>query len=157
MKVRAFMTAKRKPDAILEVDKQMISPPDCFVTFVSTAAGWKPLHGTGCAHYVAHQLGIKRGMIGISACDKGFTIKVPELIDGMTTIEAMQVKVNDVWANSAKDHCGIVVKVEAAKVGGVPKITISQCSSNQSAGRLGVNEQDWSAFFGGRGAFFRPA
>jgi hypothetical protein len=48
-----------------------------------------------------------------------------------------------------------VVNVQAATTkGGQPKITISQCSSNENAGRMGVNEQDWKTFFGGQGYFY---
>jgi hypothetical protein len=76
----------------------------------------------------------------------------------MTRIEPAQAQVNDVWVNGAQDHCGIVIGVWPAAVGSssdLPTITIGQCSSNEGAGRLGVNQQDWLAFFGGHGSFYR--
>jgi hypothetical protein len=124
------------------------------VTFGSTAAGWAPLTGTGCAHYVAHILNVRRGTPGISACDLGFTIKVPMLVQGMPTVKPALVQVNDIWVNQAQSHCGIVVAVQPV-TGKNPKITISQCSSNEAAGRLGVNQQDWATFFHGQGSFYR--
>ena len=141
------MTTKTKQQAIAEVDHQMISPTDCFVTYAGTKEGWKPLHGTGCAHYVAHKLNIKSGQIGITACDLGFTLRVPMLIANMHRIvDINKVAVNDVWVNHARDHCGIVIAFQAAEPGKrYPKITISQCSSNRrraesaSINRIGPN------------------
>jgi hypothetical protein len=151
------MAPKSKAQATHAVDRQMIDPPGCFVTFKNSAVGWAPLHGTGCAHYVAHELGIRRGKKGLAACDLGFCIKVPMLVEGMSIVPPSHVQISDIWVNHAKNHCGFVVMIERTdSAGGLPKITISQCSSNRKAGRLGVNSQDWATFFGGHGAFYRP-
>jgi hypothetical protein len=151
------MTAKTKAEASREVDQRKIVPSACFVTFKSTALGWAPLDGTGCAHYVAHQLNIRRGRPGISACDLGYCIKVPLLVQGLARVEPSDVRENDIWANAAQTHCGYVIQVTpATAAGGTPQIRISQCSSNESAGRLGVNQQDWATFFHGGGSFYRP-
>jgi hypothetical protein len=150
------MAATTKAEAVKQVDSEEISPAECFVTFVSTAEGWAPLTGTGCAHYVAHILGIRRGQKGISACDLGFTIKVPALVQGMTSVEPSDVAVNDVWTNRAKDHCGIVTKVKKNTGAEFPTITITHCASNHAAGRLGPTVSDWRTFFGAHGHFYRP-
>jgi len=38
-----------------------VTPRDCFVWYAGGQDGWTPIAGTGCAHYVAHQLGIQLG------------------------------------------------------------------------------------------------
>lgn len=148
------MAAKTKEDASKEVDSVKISPARCFVTFKSTAAGWAPLDGTGCAHYVAHKLGLIRGQKGISACDEGYIIKVPMLIEGMVTVKPSDVRVNDVWANAGKSHCGIVTAVQPSEKG-LPTITITHCASNEQAGRVGPTVSDWKQLFGAHGNFYR--
>jgi hypothetical protein len=148
---------KGKHQASLDAKhSKKIEPADCFVTFTGNREGWKMIHGTGCAHYVAHKLGMRRGRPGINACDQGYVIKVPELVHGLARIEPGAVSVNDVWANHALTHCGIVTKVEpAADAKHWPKITITHCASNEHAHRLGPTVSDWASFFGGHGTFYK--
>jgi hypothetical protein len=152
------MAAKTKQQASLDVDREMIDPPDCFIYFKNTAEGWAPLSGTGCAHFVAHQLRIMKGRKShLEVCDLGYTVKVPLLVHGLGVVHPRDVKVDDIWANHARNHCGIVTSVVPAKInGGMPTIKITQCSSNRAHGRLGRNTQDWATFFSGHGVFYRP-
>lgn len=133
-----------KREAIKKVDRH-VSPKDCFVWFASSKQGWIPIPGTGCAHYVAHQLAIKRG----AGCDAGYTIRVPELVAGLSKVAAADVAVNDIWANAGLTHTGLVVEI---KEGAKRDFVIEHCSSRQGA----VVRNEWRAYFAGQGVFYRP-
>lgn len=92
--------------AAAQVDAH-VQPPNCFVWYTGGASGWTPLPGTGCAHWVAHQLGIRGGAV----CLEGYTIRVPDLVRGRQQIAVADVQANDIWANSALSHTGLVVQV----------------------------------------------
>jgi len=78
---------------------------------------WAAITGTGCAHWVAHPLGISQG-VAFNQCLEGRTIRVPDLVAGKARIaKAKDVKVNDTWANGGLNHCGLVAKVETDKAG----------------------------------------
>jgi hypothetical protein len=132
--------------AVAQVDVH-VEPKACFVIYKGSDT-WAPITGTGCAHWVAHNRGISRG----EKCLDGKTLRVPELIDGMTELpNRKDVAVNDIWANSARDHCGLVIKV-VAKAGTPPNtITIRHDSSAQG----GVKENDFDLYFKGSGTFHR--
>ena len=52
-------------------------PRRCFMTFVSNAEGWVSLPGTGCAHFVAHNKGIRAARQ--ACCLTGFITRVADL------------------------------------------------------------------------------
>src|SRR4051812_1617378 len=85
-----------------------VTPPDCFVWYRNTADGWTPIFGTGCAHYVAHQLNIHNGSSG-DKCLAGYTYRVPVLLTHLTAVTGglPAVRVGDVWVNAARSHTGI--------------------------------------------------
>lgn len=126
-----------------------VEPKDCFVWYLG-GDKWAPIMGTGCAHWVAHQKGIKHGL-PIYRCLKGFTLKVADIAKGKREIKTIeQVRVGDIYINHGKTHCGIVCKVH--KIPGRPiKIETQHDSSRQ--GRVAKN--DFQKYFGGRGSFFR--
>src|SRR4051794_32475163 len=105
--------ARTKAQAVAMVDGH-VQPRSCFVTLISTAVGWAPLTGTGCAHWVAHQLGIIRGTGGIDACDDGNAIRVRDVVAGRGSIPPVQAQPNDIWANTGLTHCGLVASVTPA-------------------------------------------
>jgi hypothetical protein len=154
----AQLHAQSKASAIKKVPTH-VTPKECFVWYVGTKEGWEPIPGTGCAHYVSHQIGIKRGKAGSSACDLGYVFRVSDLVKSMTLVKAEEVQTQDIWANTGNTHCGIVVAVESAgnsdKKEGKPigKITIEHCSSAQG----GVVRNDWAGHFHGQGKFYRSA
>jgi hypothetical protein len=128
-----------------------VEPKDCFIWYVSHD-NWQPITGTGCAHWVAHQRGIKVGGAG-ACCLAGFTYRVPVLTSSRLRVgEISQVKVNDIWASPTQDHTGLVCAVlPSLQPGGQPRITIRHDSSRQ--GR--VAENDFATYFHGRGSFYR--
>ena len=70
--------AQTKQQAIARVPAHVV-PRDCFVWYMDSRRGWEPIPGTGCAHYVAHRLGITRGAV----CDAGSSIRVSDVVAGM--------------------------------------------------------------------------
>lgn len=134
-----------------KVDKH-VSPKDCFVWYEGGKSGWQPIPGTGCAHWVSHQRGIKRGGKN-EQCMLGHTFRVKTMVGALgKAVDPGEVKVDDVYVTPSKDHTGIVVKVvHDAKKPDHPVITIRHCSSRQ--GR--VSDNDFATYFKGKGSFHR--
>jgi hypothetical protein len=145
MKCRDGITAARG-----RVDKH-VEPKECFIWYVSND-NWQPITGTGCAHWVSHQLNIHVGGAG-ACCLTGFTYRVPVMVRSRTPVtDILQVKVNDIWASPTLDHTGLVIRVgPPAKPGAHPTIIIRHDSSGQ--GR--VAENDFGTYFHGHGSFYR--
>ncbi|MCB2264010.1 MAG: hypothetical protein LGR52_13915 [Candidatus Thiosymbion ectosymbiont of Robbea hypermnestra] len=135
------------------VDKH-VDPRDCFIWYLG-GDKWAAITGTGCAHWVAHQTGIKKG-VPTYRCLKGFTVKIADIANGKKQVKSLNdVKVGDIYVNPAKTHCGIVSKTQMlpGKPGtpSTKKIEIQHDSSRQ--GRVAKN--DFATYFSGKGAFFR--
>lgn len=128
-----------------KVDKHVV-PKECFIIYQG-GDKWAPITGTGCAHWVAHQQTISKG----EKCLDNKTIKVTELVAGLTAYGRENAKVNDIWASSALDHSGLVVSVTAT--GGTPpnNIMIRHDSSAQG----GVVTDDFDEHFKRDGKFYR--
>jgi len=128
-----------------------VQPNDCFIWYVSND-NWQPISGTGCAHWVSHELKIKAGTAS-DRCLAGFTYRVRTLVFSRTPVTDISlVRVNDIWASPSVDHTGLVIRVTPpAQAGGRPTITIRHDSSRQ--GR--VAENDFATFFHGQGTFYR--
>jgi hypothetical protein len=128
-----------------------VEPKECFIWYVSND-NWQSITGTGCAHWVSHQLNVHAGGAG-ACCLSGFTYRVPILVNSRTPVpNVSQVRVNDIWASPSLDHTGIVIRITPpAKAGGSPTLTIRHDSSGQ--GR--VAENDFATYFHGHGTFYR--
>lgn len=131
-----------------------VEPKGCFVWYVG-ANNWQPITGTGCAHWVAHQLGI-RGRTGQQACLEGCLYRVRDLVQRTTPVPLANVRINDIYVSPSEDHTGLVLRVTPAapRPGqplGPPQITIRHDSSGQ--GRVADN--DFAAYFHGQGTFRR--
>jgi len=134
-----------------------IQPPDCFVWYIGNDK-WEKIPGTGCAHFVAHERGIRQGRDD-EKCLKGYTFRIPALIagrstrsfDGKRVSSRSNLAVNDIYVTPDKSHCGLVVRVEKSREpGGGRKITIRHDSSH--LGR--VADSDFDEYFHGRGLFY---
>jgi hypothetical protein len=159
-----------RESAVGEV-RQHVEPKDCFVT-TDNGKDWRPITGTGCAHFVAHILGVKKGGAGGTACMEGYTVPVRLLLEGLVKVGTLvDVKVADIWFNDAtfrsqagRDHCGIVTAVTAITDGQgdyaisvTPTIEITACSSADAGCGVenGVIKKDWATYYYGLGQFFR--
>jgi hypothetical protein len=135
-----------------------VTPRDCFVWYTGGRTGWAPIAGTGCAHYVAHQLGIRAGAPG-TLCLAGYVYRVPLVIVARTRVTGglSTVQVGDIWVSPTRDHTGLVSRIDPppAHAPGAPSaspvVWITHASSAQHA--LATNRFD--TYFHGRGDFYR--
>lgn len=129
---------------------QHVEPKACFVWYEGGARGWQPIPGTGCAHWLLHQLSRKSG--GGPTCLEGYPIRVTSVTVGRAAVVVGNVRANDIYVTPTLDHTGLVVRVTPpAKPGGVPGITIRHDSSAQGK----VAENDFATYFHGHGNFYR--
>jgi len=98
----------KKERAISHVPSHVF-PKECFIwNDGSPNSPWRVIPGTGCAHWVAHQLGIKTGD---ARCYDGYAIRVRDILSGRVEVVLRDAKVGDVWTNEDLTHCGIVRQV----------------------------------------------
>ncbi len=98
-----------------------VEPKECFVWHDGpSGAIWRAIPGTGCAHWVAHQLNIR---IGNATCNDGYSIRVSDVIYGRTEVQMQYCRAGDIWTNSELTHCGIVRQVANGKA------LVENCSS----------------------------
>ena len=107
----AEFVAQRKAQTKEEARNQVpehVDPKACFVWHDSSAKGWTSMPGTGCAHWISHQLGISRGL----KCDVGHTVRVKDVIAGMEPVAMSRAAVGDIWRSTeVASHAGIVREV----------------------------------------------
>lgn len=114
-----------------------VSPKYCFVWKDGGASlPWRPIPGTGCAHWVAHQKGIHAS----PGCYDGYGIRVSQVTDGRTRYSIANANVGDIWSNTDGSHCGIVISV------GSGQVKVRHCSS----GSGGVVESWFSSGYAWR-------
>lgn len=128
-----------------------VEPNSCFVWYEGGDRGWQPIPGTGCAHWVLHQLNRKTGEHGATCLD-GYPIRVSDVVMGRQLVAMADVRINDIYVTPRADHTGLVSQILPAAVsGGAARIVIRHDSSGQ--GRVAENE--FSTYFHGRGSFYR--
>ena len=129
-----------KEDAVAAVSGH-VEPKDCFVWDDGPdECPWRPIPGTGCAHWVAHELEIKKGTI---RCDAGYSIRVEDIVSGRKKVDLEDCKKGDVWTTNPirwmpilwifrTKHCGLVRDISPAPghvVSG--EVLVEHDSSNQ--------------------------
>ncbi len=133
-----------------------VTPRDCFIWYSGNRNGWARIMGTGCAHYVAHQLNIG---VGGPRCLAGFSHRVADVIIGRQVVDGglAAVQVNDIWVSPIRNHTGLVSQIDPpppqspGKPPNPPVVWITHASSAQH--RLATNRFD--TYFHGSGDFFR--
>ena len=136
--------------ARLLVDKH-VEPKDCFILYAGNGS-WEPIEGTGCAHWVAHQLDIHRG--GLSEqCLAGYTCRVRTLLFGRRRVpDASLVQVNDIYVTPDMSHVGLVHRVTiSAPPGSIPRIIIRHATNAEAC----IAEAEFLKDFDGCGYFYR--
>jgi hypothetical protein len=107
-----------------------VQPKSCFVWRDGPASlPWRPIPGTGCAHWVAHQKGITASI----GCYDRYAIRVSQVVEGKGRYSISQARVGDIWTTTSLSHCGIVIGV------GNGSVRVRHCSS----GSGGVVENDF--------------
>jgi hypothetical protein len=105
-----------------------VMPRDCFIWYLNNREGWGPIPGTGCAHWVAHQMGITNG----STCNDGYSFRVGDVISGKDLHPLTEAQVGDIWTNVAASHTGIVRAVKTdPKTKQVTQVQVEHDSSRQ--------------------------
>jgi hypothetical protein len=135
--------------AVRRVDRH-VAPPECFVTYRGSDE-WAPLYGTGCAHWVAHQLDVHAGRPH-NRCLRGHTLRVRDLVRALSRVSQLsRVREADVWVSPQEDHCGLVCRVQRNERSGERRIWITHDSVKQR----GVATDEFATHFQGKGAFYR--
>jgi len=132
-----------------------IEPRECFVVFHG-GDSWDKIIGTGCAHWVAHEIASDHKGEG---CLRGYTLRVEDLVAGLSTRSLEHgrrgVSIGDIYVTAKGTHCGLVVKIDEGRTPDADrKITIRHDSSNSSGTGHGVVENDFDEHFHGTGHFY---
>jgi len=130
------------------VDKH-VSPKECFVWYYDGKTGWVRIEGTGCAHWVAHQLNLKG--VYSEVCAEGYKFRVADVIAGARKIDPEQegVRYHDIWVSPDIKHCGLVIAIH--EEGGKKIYRIKHCAS----GSGGVVEHNHTSLYKGQGSYHR--
>jgi hypothetical protein len=88
---------------------------------------WRRIPGYGCAHYVAHRLGITEGERSEN-CRGGFSVTIGQIRAGRNEVDLPQVQVNDIWLQGTL-HSGVVIAVERDAAGQVRRARVNQCNT----------------------------
>lgn len=105
-----------------------VFPKNCFVWNDGPQGyPWRPIPGTGCAHWVAHELGID----GNPGCYVARAIRVTQVIDGKTRYNLADAQLGDIWTNTNRSHCGIVRRINRDQDGRRVSVSVEHCSSGQ--------------------------
>jgi hypothetical protein len=126
-----------------------VEPKPCFV-WHQGGYDWQAIPGTGCAHWVAHEIDIHQGP-SHRRCLLGYTFRVTDLVDALSEVKRHEnVAAGDIFVNPWKTHCGLVRRVQR-RADGTTAIEIEHDSSRQG----GVFRNDFATYFKGQGTFYR--
>lgn len=130
---------RRREDAEANVPTH-VEPKSCFV-WEDGPSGyrWRPIPGTGCAHWVAHELGID----GNPGCYEGRAIRVIQVIADKSQYNLSDAQNGDIWTNSNNTHCGLVRRVNTNEAGDVVSVQVEHCSSGQGGVVTGNFTSGW--------------
>jgi hypothetical protein len=87
---------------------------------------WRPIPGFGCAHYVAHRLGITEGERWEN-CRGGFSVTIGQVTTGRNSFPLAQAQVNDIWSTGI--HSGVVIAIDQNAAGQVTRAQVNQCNT----------------------------
>ncbi len=110
---------KTKEQAIANVPHH-VQPKSCFIwRDGKSSTPWRPIPGTGCAHWIAHQ----KGIYSSPGCFNRCAIRVSQVVSGKSRHSINNARVGDIWTNTSLSHCGIVIGV------GSGTVRVRHCSS----------------------------
>lgn len=88
---------------------------------------WRPIPGYGCAHYVAHRLGITQGERWEN-CLGGFSVTIGQITAGRNQFALAQAQINDIWSLGGI-HSGVVIALDRDAAGQVRRVQVNQCNT----------------------------
>ncbi len=116
--------------------RKTVMPGECFVWGDGQGKClWRVIPGTGCAHWVSHQLNLKGGRPGNNGCYKEFLIRVNDIIQPRRRIEFKKTKVGNLWTNERNSHIGIIRDVKTNDKGVVGVLVEHDSDSISEKGR----------------------
>ena len=139
-------TGRRTQEQARALVDAHVVPRGCFIELESTRAGYRPISGTGCAHWVAHQRGGPSGTANV--CMLGFKYRVTELLATLsqTSADLQGARVGSVWSASGSSHVGIVRAVHLED-GGTRIVSVDvENDSSASGGVVTQNKTDGSIY-----------
>jgi hypothetical protein len=108
-------------------------PSNCFIYTDGPATHpYRPIPGFPCAHYVAHELGIRVGA-SYARCLEGFSVTIGQITQGRLARPLTDAQINDIWSDGG--HSGVVRRVDVARA----RVLIEACSVD---GRV---YRDWAS------------
>jgi hypothetical protein len=125
-----------------------VVPREC-AAVAHGSAGWRPLTGSGAAHWLAHELGL-RPLPPHARCAAGFGVRRADLLVGRRELVRELPRAGDLWLDLDEEGCGVVVHARGGE--GEP-VEISIRAPLDAA--LGAGARDFYRDLSGRGRFFR--
>lgn len=121
-----------------------IRPKECFITYRGTKEGWDAISGTGCAHWVAHERGIKGNT---NVCAEGYLYRVDDVVATLTRLspDLSRAVVGAVWKQATGSHIGIVREVKRDNANRIVSVDVENDSSEQG-GVVVQNKTDGSVW-----------
>lgn len=130
-----------------------VEPKPCFVWYLG-GDKWQSIPGTGCAHWVAHQLGIRS--TGTEQCMDGYIFRVSTLVQRTRSVKLADLRVNDIYVNPGADHTGLVLSITPIpQRPGHPALPPNIMIRHDSSGQGKVADNDFATYFHGKGTFHR--
>jgi hypothetical protein len=99
-----------------------------------TTHPWRRIPGYGCAHHVAHILGIRNGAT-YQKCRGGFSVTIDQVTQNRAAHPLAEAQVNDVWSSGI--HSGVVRQVDATA--NPPRVRVDQCGVGGNAQNIWMN------------------
>ena len=125
-----------------------VVPRECFAT-ASSGGGWRALSGSGAAHWLAHELGIRPAQ-GLTRCAAGFVVHRADLLFGRRELVRELPRPRDLWIDLAEESCGVVVASRRDEPNGIEISIRGLVGASAGAGVC-----DFYRDLHGRGRFFR--
>ena len=122
--------------------RETVRPRDCFVWEDGWGkCRWRVVPGTGCAHWVSHQLDLKGGRPGKNGCHEGFLIRVDDILKGRKEVDFGKAQPGDLWwirRDDGSKHIGIIREVKTNGEGKVIEILVEHDSDSETGKGKGV-------------------
>ena len=125
-----------------------LAPRDCFAAALP-GGGWRAVTGSGAAHWLAHELGI-RSVQAQTRCAAGFAVRRADLLLGRRELVRELPRQRDLWIDLDDQGCGLV---ESARRNDSSEVEISIRGLVDPA--RGASVCDFYRDLSGRGRFFR--
>ncbi len=99
-------------------------PSDCFIYEDGPENyPYRPIPGPPCAHYVAHELGIKEGK-DYETCQEGYSVSIEQLQRRGSPVSLPEAKEGDIYIFPGGGHSGVIRDVDPEKA----RVEVERCT-----------------------------